>query len=219
MTKSIGLKASGIAAALLLAPLAACAPLQTAIALAQETSSDITRAPAGAYKLDASHTAVVWRVQHMGVSMYTARFDKVEGGLTLNPADPTKSALTVSIDTASVSTGLRNAQGELAFDKKIAEALGAPAHAAITFRSTALTRTSPTTGTITGDLTLNGVTKPVTLNATFGGGRVHPFAQHYLLGFSATAQFKRSDFGVTSWAGGVGDVVQVQIDAEFIHQP
>jgi polyisoprenoid-binding protein YceI len=125
----------------------------------------------------------------------------------------------VSIDTASVSTGLRNAAGELAFDKKIAEALGAPTHAQIAFRSTALTRLSPTTGTITGDLTLNGVTKPVTLNATFGGGRTHPFNQRYLLGFAATGQIKRSDFGVTNWAGAVGDIVQLSIETEFVHQP
>ena len=216
---SLGLKSSALAAALALAPLAACAPLQAAVALAQEPSSDIARAPAGAYKLDPSHTAVVWRVSHLGVANYTARFDKISGEMTLNPTDPTRSSLSVSIETASVSTGLRNDQGELAFDKKIGEALGAPAHAAITLRSTALTRTSPTTGTITGDLTLNGVTKPVTLAATFGGGRVHPFTQKYMLGFSATGAFKRSDFGVTAWAGAVGDEVQLQIDTELLHQP
>lgn len=208
-----------LAAALALAPVAACAPLQAGLALAQEASTDISKAPAGVYKLDGSHTSVVFRVKHLGVTYYTARFDKTEGALTLDPVDPTKSRLDVTVDVASLSTGLRDAQGQLSFDKKVAEAIGVVATPTARFVTTTLTRTSPTTGTITGTLTLNGVTRPISLSASFGGGRVHPFAQRYMLGFSATGAFKRSDFGITNWAGAVGDDVQLQIDTEFVKEP
>lgn len=208
-----------LAAAVSVLSLGACAPLQTAVALAQAPTDALTNAPAGAYTLDNSHTSVLWRVQHMGVSMYTARFDTTSGTLNLDPVDPTKSSVDITVDIASVSTGLRDAQGNFEFDKKIADALGVARTPKARFVSTALTRSTPTTGVMTGDLTLNGVTKPLTLNVTFGGGRTHPFQQRYLVGFGATGSFKRSDFGVTNWAGGVGDDVTLQIETEFVKNP
>lgn len=208
-----------LAAVLAIAPLAACAPLQAGIALAQEVSTDVTKAPAGVYAIDPTHTSVVWRVRHLGVTQYTARFDKADGQLTLDPSDPTKSSLNVTVDLTSVSTGHRDAQGQASFDKKISDTLGGATIPQARFVSTAVTRTSPTTGTVTGNLSFNGQTKPLTLNVTFGGGRTHPFAQRYVIGFSATGAFKRSDFGVTQWAGSVGDEVTLLIESEMIKTP
>jgi polyisoprenoid-binding protein YceI len=212
------MRSIALAALLVLTPLAACAPLQAALADPAAISTDVSKSPAGAYKLDGSHTALVWRVGHLGVSMYTARFDKVQGALTLDPANPSRSSVTIEVDVNSVSTGLRNAEGQLAFDKKVAEAMGGVTNPTARFVSTTVTRTGPTSGTITGNLTFNGVTKPVTLLATFGGGRIHPFNQKPMLGFAATGSIKRSDFGVTSWAGAVGDDVQLQIETEFVKE-
>jgi polyisoprenoid-binding protein YceI len=212
-----------LAAAVAIAPLAACAPLQqatqplqTALALVEGVSLDTAKPAAGAYNMDSTHTSVTWRIGHLGVSLYTARFDRVSGDLTYDPVDPTRSSVRVAVDVASVSTGLRNAQGELAFDKKIGEALGAVANPTARFVSTSLTRTGPTSGRMIGNLSLNGVTKPVTLNVTFGGGRTHPFNNKPLVGFSANGSFKRSEFGVTNWLPNVADEVQLLIETEFV---
>lgn len=175
-------------------------------------SKDAAAQPSGLYKLDPTHTSVVWKVLHMGVSKYTARFDKVDGTLEFNPADPTKSVLKVQIPTASVSTG--NAD----FDKEIAgpKFLGGDKTPTITFDSTQITKTGPDTGTVTGNLTLNGVTKPVTLDVTFYGGIVHPMGMGHDIGFSAKTKFKRSDFNVVQYVPMVGDEVEIAIETEFL---
>ena len=89
-----------------------------------------------------------------------------------------------------------------------------------TFKSTSVTRTGPNTGTITGDLTLHGVTKPVTLDVTFGGVTADPFLDADDIGFQATATVKRTDFGITGmvWEGIVGDEVKLTIEAMFQHK-
>lgn len=210
------MRSFAFAVALAVTPIAACAPLQTAVAMVEGVSMNPAEAPAGAYTLDPSHTSVTWRVNHLGVSWYTARFDTVSGDLTYDPVDPTRSSVRVAIQVGSVSTGLRDQQGQLAFDKKVGEALGSVAHPTARFVSTGLTRTGAATGAMTGDLTLNGITKPVTLNVVFGGSRTHPFNNKPLVGFSATGSFKRSDFGINNWAPAVGDEVRLQIETEFV---
>jgi polyisoprenoid-binding protein YceI len=88
-----------------------------------------------------------------------------------------------------------------------------------TFKSTSVTRTGANTGTITGDLTLHGVTKSVTLDATFGGLTTDPFSGADDIGFHATATVKRTDFGLTGmvWESVVGDDVKLTIEAMFQH--
>ena len=90
-----------------------------------------------------------------------------------------------------------------------------------TFKSTSVTRTGANTGTITGDLTLHGVTKPVTLDVTFGGATGDPFVTGASdIGFHATATVKRTDFGITGmvWEGIVSDEVKLTIEAMFQHK-
>jgi polyisoprenoid-binding protein YceI len=86
-----------------------------------------------------------------------------------------------------------------------------------TFKSTGARRTAGNTGEVTGNLTLAGVTKPVTIQVTFHGGVKRADTGIYMLGFSGTATVKRSDFGLTKmpWAGFVGDEVTLFIEAEF----
>jgi polyisoprenoid-binding protein YceI len=88
-----------------------------------------------------------------------------------------------------------------------------------TFKSTTVTRTGPGTGTITGDLTLHGVTRPVTLDATFGGLTTDPFSGADDIGFRATTTIRRTDFGLTGmvWESVVGDDVKLTIEAMFQH--
>lgn len=190
------------------------------LAASPGVSTTVAAAPSGAYKLDAGHASVTWRVAHMGLSLYTGRFERVAGTLTLDPNNPVLSKIDATIEAKSVSTGHRDAQGQASFDAKIAkDAFNADTHPQIRFVSTSAVRKSDTTGVVNGDLTLNGVTKSVTMDVTFNGGRMHPFYNVYAIGFSGQTTIRRSDFGVTTWAGAVGDEVQILIETEFQHQP
>jgi polyisoprenoid-binding protein YceI len=174
--------------------------------------ANLAAQPAGTYEIEPTHTSVTWRLSHGGLSTYTARFDKISGQIQFNPQAPTTSSAAITIDPNSVNTGLPN------FDKEIAKAVfKAEANPAITFRSTSLTATSLTTGTMTGDLTIAGVTKPMTLNVAYNNGRMSPFARRQNIGFSATGKIKRSEWGMANWINfGIGDDVDLIIEAEFL---
>lgn len=177
-------------------------------------------APAGAYELDSRHASVVWRVRHMGLGVYTARLDTIAGTLNFDPQAPQNSSVNVTIAANSVSTGLQNERGERAFDREIANnVLGAEANPNITFVSRSIELTGPTTGRITGDLTLRGQTHPVTLDAVFEGGRFVQFFGKHVIAFSARTMIDRSQWGA-SFAnplinGTTGNQVEILISAEF----
>lgn len=194
----------------LLAGAAAC--LLAASAAGQAAPIDV---PAGTYALDKAHASVTWRVSHLGFSMYTARFTDFDATIALDPVQPTRSTVDVSINPMSVRTDYPGAD-KLDFDRKVAEEiLLAKAHPQIRFRSTKLEATGPTTGRMTGDLTFLGVTKPVTLEVRLNGAGPNPFSQAPTIGFSATGTVKRSDFGSTIYSPGIGDTVELLIEAEF----
>ncbi len=171
--------------------------------------------PAGEYVLDKTHASLTWQVGHMGLSNYTARFATYDAVINLNPADPTKSSVTVTIDPTSVRTDFPFPEKE-DFDKVIAEKfLKASQHPKITFQSTGLVATGATTGKLTGNLSFLGVTKPVTLDVILNGAKEHPMKKTPALGFSATGVIKRSEFGSTDYLGPVGDDIKLIIEAEF----
>ena len=173
--------------------------------------------PAGSYRLDPRHASVLFRIRHEELSWFTARFDTRDATLEFDPADPSRSRLTASVDATSVNTGLLNPQGERAFDRSIGRAIGADATPQISFVSTAIERTSEHTARVTGDLTMNGQTHPATLDVVFGGGRSDPLRGNaVVLGFSAHGEIHRSEWGVTQWSAFTGDVVQLVIEAELI---
>lgn len=171
--------------------------------------------PAGEYVLDTTHASLTWQIKHLGLSNYTARFATYDAVINLNPADPTKSSVTVTIDPTTVRTDFPFPEKE-DFDKVIAEKfLRAGQHPKITFQSTGLTATGATTGKLIGNLSFLGVTKPVTLDVTLNGAMEHPMRKTPVLGFSATGTFKRSDFGSTELQGPLGDDIKLIIEAEF----
>jgi polyisoprenoid-binding protein YceI len=181
-------------------------------AVAQSAKID---APAGEYVLDKTHASITWKVTHLGLSQYTARFTSFDMALVLDPVTPTKSTISVTIDPRSVKTDFPFPEKE-DFDKVVAEKfLMAGEHPTITFQSTSLKATGAKTGKLTGNLTLMGVTKPVTLDVKLNGAMVHPFRKIPVVGFSATGTFKRSDFGSTVLQGPIGDEITVIIEAEF----
>lgn len=178
---------------------------------AAPAKADLNNAAAGEYAIDPTHTNVFFRVSHLGFSGYMGRFNKIEGKVVLDSKDLTKTSLDVTIDAASIDVNHEKLAGELR-DKEV---LDTAAHPTITFKSTKLEQKDANHGTITGDLTLHGVTKPVTLDVTLNGAAPHPMNQKPTLGFSATGMLKRSDFGIAKWLPNVGDSVQLIIETEM----
>jgi polyisoprenoid-binding protein YceI len=174
--------------------------------------SGLASMPAGTYVIDPHHASLIASVSHFGRSTYVFRFDKFDASYDYDPAAPDAARLTVSIDVNSLDTGWDKADKE--FSRDFAGAAKTPV---ARFVSTSITR-SGNSGTVTGDLTLNGVTKPVSLAVTFNG--YGPLGPMGLLGkkagFSATGTVKRSDFGLTRELPMVGDEVSLQINAEFV---
>ena len=175
---------------------------------------------AGTYRIDPEHTTILFRVDHVGMSKWTAQFRNFDASLVLDPKRPDASTVTAEIDVASLDSKTSPA---LAFDKALTgpDWLDAGAHPKITFRSTKVTMTGPDTADITGDFTLKGVTKPVVLKAKFNDGYKPNAMDGARIGFSATSRFNRSDFGISYGIPapgskmGVSDEVEVIIETEF----
>ena len=198
------LRATALAAALAFA-----VPAAQAQQAAVNTSP--AAAPAGTYALDKNHASVVAKVPHMGFSHYTLRFNRLEGRLQYDPRVLSRSQVSFTVDPASIDTGNEKFNTELGG----AQFLNASSGQA-RFVSTGLTATGPRTGRLTGNLTLNGVTKPQTFNVTFNGGGVN-FEKKPTIGFSAEGVIKRSDYRVASQlpAAVVGNDIRLLIEAEF----
>jgi polyisoprenoid-binding protein YceI len=191
----------------LAAALFACA----ALAQPGVSSTQISDIPAGTYVSDQAHTSLTAKLVHLGFSSYTLRFDKVDAQFRFDPASPETSRIVVSIDPASIDTGSKGFDAQLA-GKDWFDAADFPK---ATFVSDTIDPGDGRQGTVSGILALHGVSKPVTLAVTFNGvGRdLIPFVTR--TGFSATATIKRSDFGLTRFPGLVGDDVQLLIEIEF----
>ncbi len=197
----------------LLLPLALPFALLNLSACVSPPVLDVAAAPEGAYVLDPAHASVNWSLSHSGLSFYTARFDEISGALDFNPDNPTDSRLDVRINPKSVSTGDPEWDETLATDGKYFDG---DKYAEIRFVSTNSVKLTDTTGTVTGDLTLRGVTKPVTLDVTYNGAGKSFGNPGATLGFSAIGKIKRSDWGMDYLTNfGIGDEVTLRIEAEF----
>ena len=180
--------------------------------------------PAGAYTLDKAHASLLFRVNHLSFSHWTARFTKFDAQLQFDPANPGKSSVKVTVDPKSIASD--NAPDGFMATLAGPEWLDAGKYPQMTYRSTKVERSGTHGLRIEGELTLHGATKPVTLVATYNGGYAgHPYDPHARIGFSAKGTLKRSDFGVSYGipeAGttmGVFDDVEVIIEAEFSGPP
>lgn len=199
---------------------AAASPVADSIPRGADTSLNAADAPAGAYALDARHASVLWRIRHMGLSLFVARFDTIAGTLNFDPTNPAASSIDVTIAANSVNTGVLNRDSQRAFDQEIANTvLGAQDNPEIHFVSRSIEVTGPTTGLIHGDLTLRGQTHPVTLEASFEGGRFVQFIGKHVLAFSGRTIIDRSQWGAAFANplinGTTGNQVEILISAEF----
>jgi polyisoprenoid-binding protein YceI len=186
-----------------------------AAAIAQPPPPAVSRDPRsvrpGDYAVEPTHSRVQFTVSHLGLTDWYGDFTGITGSLRLDPARPAASRVEISIPVASVSTTNITLDGEL----KSADWFDAARFPAIRFVSTGVVRTGPDRATIRGSLTLHGVTRPVTLAASFNGAGPNPLSKAYTVGFNAVTTIRRSDFGVTKYAGLIGDSVAVRISVAF----
>lgn len=183
----------------------------SAAALANPVTRDPSKIPAGTYVLDKRHASLTAKIAHMGgFSRYTLRFTGLDGGFTMDPASWRTTPITFTVNPRSADTG------DAGFNKQIAGYLGADTSLApITFVSRTLTGGEAGEGQLAGDLTLHGVTRPVTLEVSFNGVGPGLLGAGTRLGFSGTTRIKRSDFGATAVSNWAGDDVDLMFEIEF----
>lgn len=204
---------------LIAAPLLLTLPLAAQNAPpAKPGAKDPTRVTAGTYKTDPNHTLVGWRVDHLGFNDYFGIFGDVTGTLTLDPKRPNASKVDITIPVSKVTTASAGLTAHLLRPGKDGAApdFFGPAPADARFVSTSVI-VKGMKATISGNLTLNGVTNPVTLNAEFSGaGKTPPFmGGKETVGFEAKALIKRSQFNVKSGIPFVSDDVELDITVAF----
>jgi polyisoprenoid-binding protein YceI len=180
-------------------------------ALAQASVKEGKDVKAGVYQAEPYHTQVLFTVSHFGLSEFSGVVTGASGMLKLDPAKPANSKLEVSVDTSTILTPVEKLTGEL----RDAEWLDAAKFPKATFVSTKVIPAGANAATIEGELTLHGVTKPLTLKAHFVGAGVNPITKGYTVGFDGQGDIKRTDFGVTKYAPMIGDTVHLTIHAAF----
>lgn len=197
--------------------------LAVAVLAAPANAQDLAAPTAGKYQLDLGHTRLLFRVSHLGFSNYTAMFTDLSADLDFNPDAPETMAVSATIKVASLETHYPDPALDFNGVLTGAEFLDAAQFPEMTFHSTEVKLTGEHSADVTGDFTLHGVTKPVTLHVTYNGGWDDmPLDAGARIGFSATGAFNRSDFGVgfgTPAPGttmGVSDRVEVILESEFI---
>lgn len=203
--------------ALPLALAAAAAPMLAQMPEAPG-KADASRVTAGTYTADSAHSLIGWKVNHLGFNDYFGLFGDVTGTLTLDPAKPADAKVSVKIPVSKIITANSGLTAHLlkpAADGKPADFFGA-APADATFVSTSVVPGADgLSATVNGDLTLNGVTKPVAIAATFSGAGNGPMNKAATVGFHGTSTIKRSDFNVKYGIPFVSDEVKLDITVAF----
>ena len=166
---------------------------------------------AGSYDLDSGHGKITWSVNHLGFSTYTGQFVNVKAELKLDPRNPSASTLTATVPLADVAPNDDRLKAHLLTP----DFFDAANHPTATFASRSVTvhPGAANQATVVGDLTLHGVTKPVTIEVTFNqAGAVR---DTYKAGFDGVATIKRSDFGINYALPAVSDEVKLHLEGEF----
>lgn len=192
--------------------LLACTPLRV---VTHSVSSAEASVPAGHYTLDAHHWSIVFDVDHLHYTRFVMRFDRASAQLDWPEHALENASVQAVIDASSLDTNVPMVDRMV----KGSQMLDVERHAQIRFASTHFERTADVdgkpAGKLTGDLTIRGVTQPVTLDVVFNGYAPNPLTKQPTLGFAATGRFSRAKFGLTTWYPAVGDEIDVRIQAEF----
>lgn len=181
----------------------------SAAAIAVAAATGASAAPEK-YVLDPSHSQVVFSYNHLGFSTTTSMFSGFEGEILFDQDDPAASSVSVSIPLETMMTGW-GPRFEGLMSEEFFNASGGEM---ITFQSTGIEVTGEDTARITGDLTINGVTKPVVLDTSLNQTGEHPIEQKPWAGFTAETRLLRSDFNLGLYAPYVGDEISIKISVE-----
>jgi len=172
---------------------------------------------AAEYAIDPSHSSVSFKVRHLAISSVPGKFGDFKGTFSFDPQNISASKAEVQIVASSINTGEQKRDDHL----KSGDFLDAGKFSAITFKSNKVEKVSDTEFKAFGDLTIHGVTHPVTLNVTYGGSATDPWGKERAA-FQATTKINRKDFGLT-WSktletGGlvVGEEIDITLEIEGI---
>lgn len=173
-----------------------------------------------AWQIDNAHSEIGFKVRHMMISNVRGQFQSFRGSVDLDEANPVNSAVEVEIDAASISTNQADRDAHL----RSPDFLNAEEFPTITFKSTRVEQTGANEAKLHGDLTIHGVTKPVTLDVEYHGQHPSPLGPMISAGFSAETTINRKDWGL-SWnvpieTGGVlvGEEIKIGIELELLKQ-
>ena len=183
----------------------------SALGLAFTATAGLSDLPAGQYGLDKTHAYITFSYSHLGFSNPQVGFDNFDVSLTLDSDNPAASSVDVVIDATSVNSRVEefneHLNGQNFFDTEN--------HPTITFTSTSIESTGENTYDVTGDLTIMGTTRPVTLNAVINKAANHPMRNVPTIGVSAQGKVSRSDWGLSRFVPNVGDEVTITIEVEL----
>ena len=165
------------------------------------------------YKLDPAHTSIVFRVKHLGVAYVYGRFNGPTGTFVFDESSPSKSTIEVQAEAKNVDTALEKRDTDL----KSPDFFNAGEHPLVSFKSKSVKKLSEDTYEVSGDLTLLGKTRTITVEANATGAGKDPWGG-FRRGFETSFAIKRSDFGMDFMMGGVSDDVNLTVSVEGIRQ-
>jgi polyisoprenoid-binding protein YceI len=182
--------------------------------LTPDFNTEITELKGGAYTLDPDHATLLWKINHLGFSTFIGRFNSFDASLDFDPENIEAAELEVIIDVAGVDIN----NPEFAEELRGPDWFDVENFPQAVFRTTSFVEAvDEDTFIFQGDLTLLGNTAPVNLEVNFHGGGRNFLTRSYTLGFSASANFQRSDYGLDRFASfGVGDDIELEIHVEFM---
>ena len=204
---------SGCMRVLLLGVLSGLLPNCSRI-LTPDQTTEVTEVRAGQYVLDPNHASLIWKLNHLGFSTFIGTFNDFEASLDFDPEDIENASLEVVISTSSLDVDIPEFEEELRGDNWFDVGVYPQA----VYRTTSfLESIDEDTFLFAGDLTLLGTTAPVNLEVNFHGGGRNFLTRSYTVGFSGSAKFNRSDFGLDRFTSfGVGDEIDLEIHVEFM---
>lgn len=166
---------------------------------------------ADTYEIDPVHSTFVFKIKHFNVAFLNGRINDSSGAVVIDEADPSKSSVQIELKTASIDTHVEKRDTHL----KSADFFNVEKFPALTFKSKSVKKVDATKYDVTGDFTLLGVTKEITVPITRVGTGKDPWGGTRT-GFDGTFSIKRSDYGMTFMLDGIGDEVQISLGVEGV---
>jgi len=177
----------------------------------ETTENILAEVPSGTYDMDQTHGYITFTYNHLGYSKPILRYTYFNSSVSLDTENPANSAVTASINTNSLDSGVKELDARLMKE----DFFNAEAFPTIMYESKTIEVTGPNTAVISGDLTINGVTKTISLDTVMHGARNHPRDGMPTFGISATTTLDRQDFDLGYLVPHVGAEIDVTISAEY----